>query len=64
MRASDLDVNLSEFGRLDRENGRWLNSRPVCGVCGRRIQETSALRLDGKWICDRCVEDNTEWIEE
>lgn len=60
----DLDVNLNEFDRIDRENGRWLRTRPICSICDQPIQETYALKLDGKWICHRCVEDNTEWIEE
>lgn len=64
MRVVDLDVAMAEFDRTEDEKQKWLESRPICSICGERIQETSALLLDGEWICDRCVMEHTEWIEE
>ena len=60
----NFDVNMDEFFRVESEKAKWLAIRPKCSICGEPIQEESALRLDGNWICQRCVEDNTEWIEE
>ena len=59
-----FDVATTEFNRVEDEKQKWLESRPICSICGERIQETSALLLDGEWICDKCVRENTEWIEE
>ena len=59
-----FDVATTEFNRVEDEKQKWLESRPICSICGERIQETSALLLDGEWICDKCVRENTNWIEE
>lgn len=59
-----FDVATTEFNRVEDEKQKWLESRPICSICGERIQETSALLLDGEWICDRCVREHTTWIEE
>ena len=59
-----FDVNLNEFYRVESEKAKWLASRPKCSICGEPIQEMSALLLDGNWICDKCVMDHTEWIDE
>lgn len=42
----------------------WLQKRPVCDCCGEHIQDEKALHIEGKWICNACIEDYTEWIEE
>lgn len=46
------------------EAEKWLQSRPECSICGNHIQEDIALKLDGEWICDRCVSENRQWIDE
>lgn len=40
-----------------------LAKRPVCDCCGDPIQEDWALRYNGVWICDECVEWHREEIE-
>ena len=42
----------------------WLDKSPVCSFCGEPIQEDKALHILGEWFCQRCVEENTEYIEE
>ena len=47
----------------DAEHDAWLRSRPVCVICGERIQEEHALHLGGdEWMCERCVRENTCYI--
>ena len=41
-----------------------LNRLPVCALCGYHIQQDMALRLNGDWICDTCISDNTYTVEE
>lgn len=48
----------------EMEMERKLHRLPVCSICGEHIQDVTALLLDGEWICDRCVKDNTTWVEE
>ena len=57
------DDPIMDFYRHDDEAEAWRRSRPVCSLCGEHIQETHALRLDGEWICERCIRENTEEIE-
>lgn len=61
MYSSDPDKDFLEH---DRQAETWLNSRPVCSICGEHIQEDIALRIDGEWICDKCAEEHREWIDE
>ena len=44
-----------------------LARRPVCDCCGEHIREEAALHYVTNtidiWLCDSCIEDNTEYIE-
>ena len=44
-----------------------LAMRPQCDCCGKHIQEDSALHYVTKlvdiWLCQECLDDNTEYIE-
>jgi hypothetical protein len=59
MYSSDPNIDFLEH---DREAERWLESRPVCSICGNHIQEEYALYLDD-WICPDCVKENTKYVE-
>jgi hypothetical protein len=50
-----------DFLEHDRKAEEWLESRPVCSICGKHIQDDHALYLDD-WICSDCVEENTRYI--
>lgn len=63
---------LSDNPALDEE--RYMNAldlllakRPVCDCCGEHIQDEEALHYRTReleiWLCQECVEDNTEYIE-
>ena len=48
----------------DRKEARRISHLPVCDFCGEPIQQERALKLMGLWVCDECIEDNMEWIED
>ncbi len=59
-----------DFEEHDREAEKWLNSRPICDMCGHHIQEDYYFDADGDTLCERCfneyfVRDNfLKYIEE
>ena len=58
------DDPVRDAARYDAERNEWLESRPVCTICGEHIQEESALSLNNEWICDECVRENTFYIDD
>lgn len=48
----------------DAEYELWLSDRPICQCCGEHIQDESAVYLDGKWYCDKCLKDNRRYIDD
>lgn len=51
-----------DFDRWDAEQEEWLDSLPECYNCGCHIQQEDAVRIDGKWYCDDCLNDMREGI--
>jgi hypothetical protein len=41
-----------------------LARRPKCDCCGNHIQEETALYYNDVYICDKCVERNTQYVED
>lgn len=56
--------NYSLWEAHDSEQERRLARRPKCSVCGEYIQDESAVHIGNYWICDDCIENNREYIEE
>lgn len=52
---SDFDVYMAD--QRDRDEAKWLESRPVCSVCGEHIQEDECYKVDGELICKDCMDD-------
>lgn len=48
----------------DSDAEEWMEKRPVCSLCGEHIQEETAFRYAGGWICETCIRDNTFYIDE
>lgn len=48
----------------DRKQAHRIAHLPVCDFCGEAIQQEKALKIMGLWICDECINNNMEWIEE
>ena len=53
-----------DFDRWDMERERRLARRPCCDMCGARIKEETAIRLRGHWICESCIENSREVVDE
>ncbi len=49
------DNPVRDFERHDAEQERWLQSRPVCEVCGEHIQEEHLYDIDGDLVCEECL---------
>lgn len=56
--------NYDLWAAHDDEQEAKLRRLPVCCDCKDHIQQESAVRINGKWFCDRCLEDMREEIEE
>lgn len=59
-----LPDNADLFARHDAEQERALKRLPVCCVCKDHIQQEKAVRINGDWYCDVCLEDIREEVEE
>ena len=57
--------NLDLFYIHQREQDKTEAKRPTCAWCGEPIWSEKALKLpDSGLLCDSCIEDNQEWVEE
>ena len=48
---------LADFARHDREQAEWLETLPVCDICGEPIQAEHYYQINGDNICPDCLED-------
>lgn len=46
-----------QLAQREREQERWLNSRPVCGVCGEPIQDDYFYKPEDEIMCEACFND-------
>lgn len=62
------DNPVADFERYDAEQEKILKRLPKCFLCGDHIQQEDAFHLKtsciDKWICDECLENNREEIED
>ena len=56
--------NLDMFYRHQRELDEAEGRRPHCCICGEPIWQDRALRLEDGLMCDSCIEEHQEWIDE
>lgn len=54
----------ASFNAKDAERYRWEMSRPICDICGEPIQEAEYYRIFDKNICEGCLRDCRQWVEE
>ena len=45
-----------DFDRLDREQAKWLESLPKCGICGEPIQDDHYYQINSDNVCPQCLE--------
>lgn len=51
------DWMVEEQARIDAENEKWLQKRPICSWCEEHIQDEYAYEVEGKLICPNCIEE-------
>ena len=47
---------IADFQAYDREQAEWLASRPMCDLCGERIQDDHYYMLPNKNVCPNCLD--------
>lgn len=57
------DDPVADFERHDAEQQKLLEKLPVCHRCGDPIQQERAVKLEGHWYCDACLDDMREDTE-
>ena len=55
--ARDADMH-------DMEQERKRMRRPLCEVCGEHIQDETGINIHGHWICEKCIKDNREHVDD
>lgn len=65
MQVCERDV-LDEFNARESKMARLERARPRCSWCGGVIWQERVLRLPGSgaFLCESCIEENEEFIEE
>lgn len=61
---SMLPDNYDLWARHDAEQERARRKLPICSCCEEHIQQEKAVRIDGKWYCDYCLDEMREYIDE
>lgn len=57
------DDPVRDYASYDAEQWEKEQKLPECSRCGERIYSESAVKLDGEYICDNCINDAREYIE-
>ncbi len=52
-----------DFERYSASQEALLLRLPVCTCCAEHIQQEMAVRIDGRWYCDGCLEDKKEFVD-
>lgn len=58
------DDPVQDFNRWDMELERKRARRPQCEMCEEHIQDETAILLHGHWICEKCINNNREIVDE
>lgn len=53
-----------DLERAERIRARRLARHPRCSACGELIDQDDALHFKGIWLCDGCIEDAREEIDD
>ena len=60
-----LKDNYDLFIENERQKEEWLEKRPTCIICGKKIQDEYAYDpFDNHWlICERCLREHRVFME-
>lgn len=53
------------YGMLEAQHKGWLETRPICKVCGNPIEDDFAYHISDDpddWVCDECISELRERI--
>ena len=56
--------NYDQFVAHDAYKEKSLRRLPECTCCEQPIQQEKAVRINGDWYCDECLDDMREDTEE
>ena len=56
--------NFDIWNANDMEQSRRLERLPKCFHCGEPVQQEMAVHLDIGWLCENCIKNNMEEVEE
>lgn len=54
--SRQYDGNIAALDAHETADARWLDSRPVCDICGEPIQEEFYYDVDGELYCKKCMD--------
>ena len=52
------DDPIADYDAYEAECAERLEKRPLCYICGERIQDEYLFEIDGDLICEECLKDN------
>lgn len=52
------DDPIRDFERHFEEQEKELENLPICAECGEPIQDDMCYEIDGKYICDECMDNH------
>ena len=58
------DDPVADAERYSAEQDSEIRRLPVCCECKGHIQQEKAVRIDGKWYCDYCLDEMREYTTE
>ena len=59
-----ISDNYDLFDQHEAEQEKQLRKKPFCCKCKDHIQQDTAVKINGFWWCDECLEGSMEEIEE
>ena len=56
------DDPVKDYDRYDAEEWEKEQKLPICPYCGDRIYTEKAVKLDGEFVCDDCIDNMREYV--
>lgn len=57
------DNPVRDANDYELENEKRLEQKPQCECCGEHIDQESAVRINGMYFCDNCIDGMREDLE-
>lgn len=56
------DDPIRDYDSYDAEQWEIEQKLPKCSICGDRIYTEKAVKLDGEFVCDDCIDNMREYV--